>query len=59
MDAYADESTYFQYLQDRKAVIQKRIQDISGVALPIREKVDDIKIDYHWDILLKEVVSDR
>ncbi len=52
-----DESFHLQSLLDKRTLLQNRIQEISGIPLPIREKSEEIKTDLHWDYLLKEVVS--
>ena len=46
----------YDHLADRKAAIQKKIIEISGVPLPLQSTVDPPRADYHWDIMLKEVV---
>ena len=43
-------------LMARKTGIQQRLQEISGVYVPPRDPPQSRHVDYHWDILLKEMV---
>ena len=43
-------------LLERKCAIQDRLKEIAGTPLPAKELADIVKVDYHWDILMKEMV---
>ena len=44
-------------LSNRKSLCQDRIKEISGTPLPPQGQQEAVKVDYHWDILLKEMVG--
>lgn len=46
-------------LLERKSAIQERLKEIAGTPLPAKEATDVVKVDYHWDILMKEMVCDH
>jgi hypothetical protein len=52
-----DDADALEALSARKALLQERLKEIAGVPLSAKEQPPQpAKVDYHWDILLKEAV---